>query len=217
MQFLKEARKPGINVSQMLSSPGEGVAVTFDDGCETDLLTAGPILKELGFGATFYLTVGFFGKRGFLSPQQARELAQTGMEIGCHSLTHSYLSDLDEAGLLREIAGAKKQLEDIAGVGVHHYSCPGGRWDERVVRIAKQAGFQSLATSAIGLNRPGADPYSLPRIAITRDVALPEFQGLCEGSGLWRRGLQSRGLRLAKQVLGNGAYNRVRAVLLKNS
>ncbi|HET8823550.1 MAG TPA: polysaccharide deacetylase family protein [Terriglobales bacterium] len=217
MQFLKNSGMPGINVSQMLSSPGNGVALTFDDGCETDLITVTPMLKELGFNATFYITVGFLGKRGFMSKQQARELAQSGMEIGCHSLTHPYLSDLDHAGLQREIVDAKKQLEDITGVSVGHYSCPGGRWDERVVSVATEADYESVATSEIGLNTPEANRYSLSRIAVTREVTFPQFQGLCSGSGLWSKGLKSRGLQIAKRMMGNSAYNRVRSVLLKGS
>src|SRR4051794_27558714 len=64
MQFLKDSQTPGMNVSQMLTNSGNGVALTFDDGCETDLITALPILTDLGFQATFYLTVDFLGKRG---------------------------------------------------------------------------------------------------------------------------------------------------------
>jgi peptidoglycan/xylan/chitin deacetylase (PgdA/CDA1 family) len=217
MQFLKDSGMPGINVSQMLSSPGNGVALTFDDGCETDLITVSPMLKEFAFNATFYITVGFLGKRGFMSQQQVRDLAQNGMEIGCHSLTHPFLSDVNEAGLQREIADAKKQLEDIAGVSVRHYSCPGGRWDERVVAIAKQAGYQSLATSEIGLNTPETNPYALSRIAVMRGTTSSEFAAICSGSGLWSKGLKSRGLQIAKRMMGNSAYNRVRSVLLKGS
>lgn len=215
MQLLKHSGKPGINISQMLSNPGNGVALTFDDGCETDLITAAPILKEFGFQATFYITVGFLGKRGVMSRQQLRELAEAGLEIGCHSMTHPYLTDLPENTLGREIADAKKELEQIVGTPVKHFSCPGGRWDERVVRIAKQAGYESVATSIIGLNGPSIDRYSLSRIAVTRDVALPQFRRICEASGLWSQGLRSRGLQFAKRLLGNSGYNRVRSVLLR--
>ena len=217
MQFLKDSGTPGINISQLLSSPGNGVALTFDDGCETDLITATPLLKELGFSATFYITVGFLGKRGFMSKQQVRGLVQSGMEIGCHSLSHPYLTDLDEAGLRREIADAKKQLEDISGISIHHYSCPGGRWDERVVDIARQAGYESIATSEIGLNTSKTNRYSLARIAVTEEVTLTQFRRLCSGSGLWSKGLKSGGLKIAKRMMGNSAYNRVRSVLLKDS
>jgi peptidoglycan/xylan/chitin deacetylase (PgdA/CDA1 family) len=152
-----------------------------------------------------------------MSKPQARELAQAGMEIGCHSLSHPYLTDLDEAGLQREIVEAKKQLEDITGVPIRHYSCPGGRWDQRVVNIAKIAGYESVATSEIGLNTPGTNRYSLRRIAVTRQITISEFAGICSGSGLWSKGLKSRGLQMAKRMMGNSAYNRVRSVLLRNS
>jgi peptidoglycan/xylan/chitin deacetylase (PgdA/CDA1 family) len=217
MNYLKASGTPGINVSQMLSSPGTGVALTFDDGCETDLITAAPILKDLGFQATFYLTVAFLGKRGFMSRQQARELGEVGFEIGCHSMTHPYLTDLDDASMQIEVAGAKKKLEDVVGDSVVHFSCPGGRWDERVVRTARQARYKSVATSHIGVNTAQSDPYSLARVAVTRDVSMPDFGALCSGSALWSKGLQNRGLQLAKQLLGNATYNRVRSVLLKKA
>lgn len=216
MAFLKNSSTPGINISQMLTNPANGVALSFDDGCETDLITAAPILKELGFQATFYITVGFLGKRGFMSRQQLRELAEAGFEVGCHSMTHAFLTDLPEDALQREIAGAKKELEDIVGRSVIHFSCPGGRWDQRVVQVARQAGYSSVATSQIGLNSSDTDHFSLSRVAITQGVTMGEFQAVCAGSGLWGKGLKNRGLALAKKILGNGAYTRVRAVLLRN-
>jgi peptidoglycan/xylan/chitin deacetylase (PgdA/CDA1 family) len=214
LQFLKASGRPGINVSQMLSNPGRGIALTFDDGCETDLITAAPLLHELGFQATFYITVGFLRKRGFMSQEQARELGDAGFEIGCHSISHPYLTDLDSDGMEREITHAKRQLEDIVGRPVNHFSCPGGRWDQRVVAVAKQAGYESVATSQIGLNTHGANRFCLSRIAVTRDVTLSDFQQMCSGKGIWRKQLKDRGLQMAKVLIGNSAYNRLRSALL---
>ena len=65
----------GWSVGQALQGvAGSGVVITFDDGCETDLLMAGPLLHEHGMGATFYVTTGFVGKKGYLTVQQLREL-----------------------------------------------------------------------------------------------------------------------------------------------
>jgi peptidoglycan/xylan/chitin deacetylase (PgdA/CDA1 family) len=214
MQFLKSSGRPGITVSQMLANPGGGIALTFDDGCETDLITASPLLHELGFQATFYLTVGFLGKRGFMSRQQARELGNAAFEIGCHSMSHPFLTDLDTDGMQREIADAKKQLEDIVGREVNHFSCPGGRWDQRVVAVARQAGYESVATSQVGVNAPGVDPFCLSRIAVTSDVTLTHFRQICSGKGLWGKQLKDRGLQIAKGLIGNSAYNRLRSALL---
>ncbi len=214
MKFLKSAGTPGINVTQMLSNPGTGVALTFDDGCETDLVAAAPLLKDFGFQATFYITVGFLGKRGFMSTLQARELCQADFEIGCHSLTHPYLTDLDTAGLELEIAGAKKQLEDIVGREVTHYSCPGGRWDERVVGVAKRAGYESVATSQVGVNRPGCDRFSLSRNAVQRETGSVDFEALASGAGLWSKQFRNRTLQLVQRTMGNAAYNRLRSAIL---
>jgi len=51
------------------------VAITFDDGCETDLIASAPKLSRIAFRATFYVVAGWIGTRGFLSKDQLRELA----------------------------------------------------------------------------------------------------------------------------------------------
>src|SRR4051812_17342126 len=59
----------GLSVGAALAGRPAGqraVAITFDDGCETDLLVAAPLLRERGFGATFYVVPGFLGRPGFL-------------------------------------------------------------------------------------------------------------------------------------------------------
>ena len=38
--------------------PDKLVVLTFDDGSISQLRNAGPLLKELGFGATFFITEG---------------------------------------------------------------------------------------------------------------------------------------------------------------
>ena len=43
------------------------------------------------------------------SAHQVRGLDAQGFQIGCHSMTHPYLSDLTEPELKREVADAKLQ------------------------------------------------------------------------------------------------------------
>ena len=188
------------------------VVLTFDDGCESDLVIAAPLLAAHGCTATFYVTTGFLGRRGFLTPGQLRELADLGFEIGCHAATHRYLIDLPSSEFEREIGGAKKTLEDITGRSVEHFSCPGGRWDDRVLRAVSTAGFLSMATSDIGVNAPRT--YRLDRLAVMRTTSVAEFDDLCAGRGLLLPKLKTGALRAAKRVLGNARYERIRARLL---
>ena len=215
MQSLQRMGYRGLSVSEALTgSSAPAVAITFDDGCETDLLIAAPALKELAFGATFYITVGFMDKPGYLTRNQLRELSDLGFDIGCHSMTHPYLSDLDQTGLKNEIAQPKERLEQITGRAVEHFSCPGGRWDKRAAEVAREAGFKSVATSRSSANTPVTDRFKLGRVAIMRDTDRATFEDLSRGHGLWRLQLAEFTRASAKRVMGNAGYDSVRALLL---
>jgi peptidoglycan/xylan/chitin deacetylase (PgdA/CDA1 family) len=130
-------------------------------------------------------------------------------------MTHAYLDDLDEAGLHREIADAKTQLEQIIGRPVYHFSCPGGRWSPQVARVAKQAGYRSVATSRIAMNRSDSDLFHLSRVAVMRGTALAEFQSLCRGRSLRRLQLRDFIRATSRRVLGNSLYDRMRQIALE--
>jgi peptidoglycan/xylan/chitin deacetylase (PgdA/CDA1 family) len=203
------------NVTQAIQSfDGKSACVTFDDGCETDLLSAAPIMKEFGFGATFYITVGFLGKPGYLSEVQVRNLSTLGFEIGCHSLTHPYLTDLDDTLLRDETAGAKDRLEQITGAVVEHFSCPGGRWDRRVIAAVKAAKFRTMATSRTGINFAGTDRFRLTRVAVLSGTNMEVFRRECRGQGLLRTHFKERVRETARHVLGNSTYDSLRSLIL---
>jgi peptidoglycan/xylan/chitin deacetylase (PgdA/CDA1 family) len=217
MQSLKAARWQGMSVGEALKLPtGPSVALTFDDGCETDLLVAAPILREFGFRATFYVTSGLIGKDGYLSAQQVRDLRSLGFEIGCHSMTHAYLPDLDDDELHQEISGAKVRLEQMLGQPVEHFSCPGGRFDQRVKDVARKAGYRTVATSNTHANSESSDPFALGRVAVMRDTSLETFTAWCNGRGLWQLTLRDSLRQGAKRILGNTFYDRVRASMLRD-
>ena len=218
MQWIKESGFRGLSVSEALCYPAEpSVCITFDDGCETDLIAAAPILREFGFHATFYLTAGFLGMPGYLNAEQARELGAQGFEIGCHSMTHAYLSDLPEPELKREIVDAKHRIEEIVGHPVEHFSCPGGRYNQRALAMARRAGLKTVANSEFHANSSTTNIYQLGRVAMLRDLSIHEFSAVCHGRGLWKKRLYHRTRRGAQLLLGNGLYDRARATLLRKS
>jgi peptidoglycan/xylan/chitin deacetylase (PgdA/CDA1 family) len=215
MDWLRKNGWHGLSVSEALQAPAErSVAMTFDDGCETDLIAAAPILRDAGFHATFYVTAGFLGKPGYMSAAQLRELS-TSFEIGCHSMTHAYLDDLDPQHLYVEIVDARSRLEDVISRKVEHFSCPGGRHSEQALALARQAGYRSLATSRACANRLSTDPFRLGRVAIMRDTNEIGFEGICTSKSL-RRMRMSESIRAsARKMLGNSLYDRVRTAMLR--
>lgn len=215
MKRLSDEGWRGQGVTQSLQSfADKNVCITFDDGCETDLLSAAPLLTELGFGATSYVTVNFLNRPGYMTPAQVRELDGLGVEIGCHSLTHAYLTDVDDAQLREETAGAKDRLEQIAGVPVDHFSCPGGRWDTRVANAVKQANFRTMATSVTGLNFATTDWFALNRVAILDGLSSDQLLRICRGEGLRLTQLKEKTRAAVRRVMGNRAYDSIRDLVL---
>jgi peptidoglycan/xylan/chitin deacetylase (PgdA/CDA1 family) len=216
--WMKESGFRGLSVSEALQyPPTPSVCITFDDGCETDLIAAAPVLSAAGFHATFYVTAGFLGTSGYLNRNQLRELDALGFEIGCHSMTHSYLSDLAEPELKREIVDAKFEIEQMLGHTIEHFSCPGGRYDGRTLEMARRAGFRSVANSRSHANSCATSRYELGRVAMLRDVPREEFAATCQNRGLLKKEWRDRTRRTAQRLLGNRVYDQLRAALLHRS
>jgi peptidoglycan/xylan/chitin deacetylase (PgdA/CDA1 family) len=216
---LRSAGLRGVSVGEALKKTegddaGRRVCITFDDGCETDLLFAAPLLKDEGFDATFYVTVGHLNRRGYMSESQLRELSDAGFDVGSHSMTHCYLHDLDDERVREEVLGSKERLEQLTGRTVAHFSCPGGRWDARVARLAREAGYESVATSSVGVNTRASDPFKLSRVAVTRGTTVQEVLRVSRGEGLAARRARVAVLDVAKRVLGNSIYERLRTAAL---
>lgn len=191
------------------------VAITFDDGCETDWIEAAPVLRDRGFGATFFVIAGFLGRRGYLAPAQLRELAAAGFEIGSHSLTHRMLTTLEPRELADELAGSRARLEDAAGARVTHFSCPHGRWSPAVAAAAGRAGYATVSTSEVGLNGPRTPGTRLRRIAVQRGAGAAEVARLACGHGLWRRIARAAALDAGRLLLGEGGYAALRERLMR--
>ena len=215
MNHLKDSGGRGVDVGEALSFKPSTTAITFDDGCETDLLIAAPILHELGFGATFYITTGFLEKPCYLTQRQLRELSSLGFQIGCHSMTHAYLSDLGDDALRREIMDPKTQLEQLIGKPVEHFSCPGGRYNRRVIAMVQKEGYRTLATSNSRANSANADSFELGRVSVMRGTTLHDFNSYCQGRGLRRLRIRDSLRQAAKRVLGNTLYDRLRGGALE--
>jgi peptidoglycan/xylan/chitin deacetylase (PgdA/CDA1 family) len=218
IKWLKENGWRGLSVSEALLYPSEkAVAITFDDGCETDLIAATPLLHDAGFHATFYATAGFLDKPGYMSAAQLRELHDVGFEIGCHSMTHAYLNDLSPQELQVEIVNAKEKLQDITGSKIEHFSCPGGRYDQRTLAMAKQAGYCSVANSHIHANSSLTSPYELGRVAIMRDTSVASLARICTGEDLWKMRLRDSLRGSVRKAMGNALYDVARRALLRHT
>ena len=199
--------------------PERSVALTFDDGCDTDVSAALPILRERGFTAAFFVNPARLGRDGYLSWRQLAELAAAGMVVGSHGLDHRLLDGLGADELREQLAGSRHALEQGLGAPVDTLSLPGGSGGAPAVQAARDAGYRVVLGSAPGVVQPPALPPVLPRYAIRRSWGFEQFRALVD-QRLSVRAAQAqrdRGTRLARAALGAGRYERLRREWLTRS
>lgn len=194
-----------------------GVLLTFDDGEESVLSKAAPVLHKAGMPAILFMTSGHLGKAKYLDPKGLRELATMGFTIGAHGATHRFLNTLSDGDLDDELAGAKKMLEDVLGTKVTDMSLPGGRGGPRVTERARAAGYETIYTSIPGWNGAGMSRFSIRRTAIRRGMSKELVRKYAECDPIVHAKdvatMTSRGL--VRRVVGEDRYHRLTAKVLQ--
>lgn len=118
-----------------------------------------------------------------LGAAQLKELVQSGMTVGAHTMSHPMLSR--QAGELarREIMDSKRELENTLGRELWALAFPYGNSaavGEREIEFAQEAGY-----SCAFMNVPGRmnamRKYSLPRVHITADMSCSMFEANVSG------------------------------------
>lgn len=124
------------------------VQFTFDDGGESFILKAAPILEKYGKKGIFFVSTNYIGTPGFLSEEQVKELHDRGHRIGSHSHTHpSNISLLNQEEIYEEWRESISILSRIIDETVTIASIPNGYASKSVVREAYRAGIKHLYTS----------------------------------------------------------------------
>jgi peptidoglycan/xylan/chitin deacetylase (PgdA/CDA1 family) len=94
---------------------GRIVVLTFDDAVKSHRTFVAPLLKELGFGATFFVTHRWMtDTANFMTWEEIAEIHRMGFEIGNHSWTHANFSTpKDAARLAAELALVETELQRV--------------------------------------------------------------------------------------------------------
>lgn len=80
----------GFNCSSNSTTPQKIAVLTFDDAVQSHRDVVAPLLSELGFGATFFVTHKWMADTAnFMSWEDIAQLHEMGFEIGNHTWTHA--------------------------------------------------------------------------------------------------------------------------------
>jgi peptidoglycan/xylan/chitin deacetylase (PgdA/CDA1 family) len=156
------------------------VRITIDDGNASDVDVALPALLERGMTADFFVLAGALDAPGHLSRADLRRLADEGMSIGSHGMSHRPWRRAAEAALHEELIEARAILEHVLGRPVRTAACPFGSYDRRVLLRLREAGYERVFTSDPGATRP--DAWLQPRFTIRRGDAAGTVRRLLESA-----------------------------------
>jgi len=155
--------------------PRRTVVFTFDDALLGVYEHALPILSRRGWVGTVFAVSQRLGRETdwtddyrhrVMSPEHLLALHQAGWEVGAHTLTHPHLTRLSPDDARREIEQSRRTLEDLTGAPVHSFCYPYGDWNDAVVHMVREAGYQAACTVRKGLVRLHDNPLTLPRVHI---------------------------------------------------
>lgn len=117
---------------------GTGIVyLTFDDGPGAYTEQVLDILKQNHVHATFYV----IGRNVQRYPQTMQRIHAEGHAIGNHSFTHSDLSQLSQAAVVKELTDTQVAIQQACGVTPTTFRAPYGAQNQTVRNVAASLGL----------------------------------------------------------------------------
>lgn len=152
------------------------VLISFDDGYASLADFAYPLLADLGFTATTFLVTDFVGKRNtwdvrytwnrlpHLDWAAIERWRARGFDFASHTATHPRLTWLSDARAADELGRSRETLQArLGGAGPAAVAYPFGAVDDRVARLARDAGY---GLGFGGVRGDADDPLRQPRTPV---------------------------------------------------
>jgi peptidoglycan/xylan/chitin deacetylase (PgdA/CDA1 family) len=174
----------GVTAREALAGRGRSLHVTFDDAYKS-VEEGLAVLERLRIPATVFACSGYaengrpldvpeLAEEALAHPQEMatmnweelRGLAERGVEIGSHTITHPHLTRLSDAELSRELQDSRSRIEDELGRACPLLAYPYGDNDARVRDTARRIGY--AAAFALRETFAPADDFALPRVDLYR-------------------------------------------------
>ena len=187
LQYLSDNNYQTIHLEDLLDGtvPEKSVVLTFDDGLSDFYTTALPLLQKYEMTASNSIITGMVGDGNHMTIQEIQECLDAGIEITAHTVTHPNLSALSEEDVRAQIEESRAYLESTFGIDLDAFVYPSGKYNDDVVALLNEAGFEVAATTQFGVADLESDNMlTLPRIRIDNRDGYEGFVKKIEEAGL---------------------------------
>ena len=141
------------------------VAISFDAAWGADKTEdIIEILKEFDCTATFFL-VGFWVDD---YPDQAKAIAEAGLEIGTHSNTHPDMVKLDKNTMKSELETSISKIKNATGKDVSLFRAPFGSYNNNLLDVAESLNLKTIQWDVDSLDWKGLSASDICSRVISR-------------------------------------------------
>jgi len=159
---------PGLIEAQILRKPipDKTVVLTFDDAPASHYSYVAPLLKEKGFGATFFVCEfppSHADSSKYMNRRQMAALDRMGFEVANHTHTHAGVGNLPKEEIRQQIEYIEEKMDSLDMQQPISFAYPGYSMSETVLAVLKEKNYRIARAGGSRVYDPLADhPYLLP-------------------------------------------------------
>jgi len=150
--------------------PDRLVILTFDDATASQYSVVAPLLKEYGFGATFFICEfppNFSDTTKYMNWRQIRELDRMGFEIANHTRNHPAIAKLAEDKIVEQLSFIDQKCDSMRIAQPTTFAYPGYSLSIPVINILQGKGYQFARAGGSRAYDPTTDhPLLVPSWAM---------------------------------------------------
>ncbi len=125
--------------------PDKLVVFTFDDATASQYSVVAPLLKQYGFGATFFICEfppNFIDSSKYMNWRQIRELDRMGFEVANHTRTHPPVGKLSKENFLDELSYIEAKCDSLDIAKPVTFAYPGYDLSLAAIELLKEKGYK---------------------------------------------------------------------------
>lgn len=168
----------------------DSVAISFDDGYRDFLTEVLPILERYRIPATVFV-LGDNPDRAelgtdhpLLAPEDFAKFSSL-ITVGSHSLVHKKLTKMLVEDIVYEMVLSRESVKERVGTAPRYLAYPKGSYNEAVMRLASEAGYEGAVSVVERGVYSGDNAYALPRVQIDSTTTFRRFQAKLTQAADW--------------------------------
>jgi len=152
--------------------PDKAVAITIDDASASAYAKAWPLFRKAGLPVTLFVATDEIDRGGeSLTWVQLREMVAQGAAIGAQGAQRQHMARASAEAITADLARARTRFEKELGGAPTLFAWPWGEASTQAAILVHDAGYVAAFGQHSGAAWAKADPYFLPRFALTSAYA----------------------------------------------